>query len=680
MSKRNVVRVRQAVSVTVACLLSAVAAAVELDPDYGTAGIVSSSPGAGSNEALGIRVAPDGKIVQAGTNFLSGTTVMALARYNADGTPDNTFSGDGALTINPCLGMAIGYARSSPNLLAIQPDGKLVFVSSCWDPAQSIDIGVVIRLTTAGALDITFGNNGVTLLPSTIANRGTTPTAVAITDDGEILVAGAHAYEQADPQGFVMRLTASGGLDNGFANGEHLGPTESRFNVIRILADDRIMLGGWHAVSPTTLDLMVDRLLVDGAPDPSLNGTGSMEFNIGTPDATSEACTDLVVRANGSFLCAGGVQDDAPGAPTRAFVVQFNDEGELDTAWGEDGFFFPEQQVPADESMAFALTLRTGGDVFVAGLGHFPTQLDVAGEAIDLFAQQPNVSSAVVQADGMIVASFIEPLAGDFLSLRFVLEDLPAGDTTPDPFLFDDVVGTPYSTWIESEEIQITGLTSPASVTMVGGEFSIGCDGTFNDGTVATTIEDGEWICVRHRSGPAAGFTTTSTLTIGGVEGTFSSTTGDATPDVFSFDSVTNVARSSVQTSSTATITGIDIPVPISVVGGEYSFGCDPDGFTDEEDVIFPGESVCVRHTASATGSTTTSTVLTVGSASVTFSSTTAADSNVTPGGGGAGEPGDIGGGWNGGVGGSGSFDGLMLLGLLLSGGVMLGRRRQRHN
>jgi hypothetical protein len=137
-----------------------------------------------------------------------------------------------------------------------------------------------------------------------------------------------------------------------------------------------------------------------------------------------------------------------------------------------------------------------------------------------------------------------------------------------------------------------------------------------------------------------------------------------------------------VQTSATVTVSGVDIPTPISVTGGEYSIGCDADGFTSDPGEILDGETVCVRHTASANGSTTVDTVLTVGNFSATFSSTTVANSTVTPGGGGGsggGEP-DIGGGWSGGVGGKGSIDGLMLLGLLLGGGAMVGRRRQRHN
>ena len=49
--------------------------------------------------ATGVAVQADGKIVLGGTAFSSGSTNdFALARYNADGSPDSSFSGDGKQT------------------------------------------------------------------------------------------------------------------------------------------------------------------------------------------------------------------------------------------------------------------------------------------------------------------------------------------------------------------------------------------------------------------------------------------------------------------------------------------------------------------------------------------------------------------------------------------------------
>jgi uncharacterized delta-60 repeat protein len=72
-----------------------------LDTTFGNGGIVTTSfPGQGSY-AFAVALQPDGKIIAAGTDFVnfsfddSSNTDFALARYNPDGTPDTTFSGDG---------------------------------------------------------------------------------------------------------------------------------------------------------------------------------------------------------------------------------------------------------------------------------------------------------------------------------------------------------------------------------------------------------------------------------------------------------------------------------------------------------------------------------------------------------------------------------------------------------
>jgi hypothetical protein len=116
-----------------------------------------------------------------------------------------------------------------------------------------------------------------------------------------------------------------------------------------------------------------------------------------------------------------------------------------------------------------------------------------------------------------------------------------------------------------------------------------------------------------------------TTLTIGGVSDTFSSTVlggADKTPDPFSFIDQTGVPAGSVRTSNTVVITGISTRVTIAVVGGTYSIGCSGK-FRRLPSTISNGQSVCVRHKASTRANSTVNTTLIVGRAWDTFSSTT---------------------------------------------------------
>ena len=65
----------------------------------------------------------------------------------------------------------------------------------------------------------------------------------------------------------------------------------------------------------------------------------------------------------------------------------------------------------------------------------------------------------------------------------------------------------------------ISGIEVPAHISVIQGQYSIGCNGTFTRDP--GTISNGQTVCVRSQASNTAGATKTSTLTIGGVAGTF---------------------------------------------------------------------------------------------------------------------------------------------------------------
>jgi hypothetical protein len=94
----------------------------------------------------------------------------------------------------------------------------------------------------------------------------------------------------------------------------------------------------------------------------------------------------------------------------------------------------------------------------------------------------------------------------------------------------------------------------------------------------------------------------------------------DGVPDAFSFSDETNVPLSTVITSGPITVSGIDVPVDISITGGTYSIN--GAAFTAGPGVgaVVNGDSIRVRVTSSASNLTTVSAVLTIGGVSDTFS------------------------------------------------------------
>ena len=99
----------------------------------------------------------------------------------------------------------------------------------------------------------------------------------------------------------------------------------------------------------------------------------------------------------------------------------------------------------------------------------------------------------------------------------------------------------------------------------------------------------------------------------------------DTTPDAFSFAAATGVALSTVTTSNTVTITGINKPSSISVSGTGTNQQCSIAGgaWGTCSGTISNNQTIAVRHTSSGSYNTATTTVLTVGGTSSTYTATT---------------------------------------------------------
>jgi hypothetical protein len=196
-------------------------------------------------------------------------------------------------------------------------------------------------------------------------------------------------------------------------------------------------------------------------------------------------------------------------------------------------------------------------------------------------------------------------------------------DITPEPFTFTSQSNVTKNTLISSTATTITGLEGATSVSISSGsEYSID-DATWTN--VTGTITDGQTIKVRHTSSSSFDTTTITTLTIGGVSGTFTTTTEaiDTTPNSFTFTDNPSVTKNTTATSDSITITGINSPASISVVGGYYSINNNDTNWTNATGTISNNQTVRVRHTTATTSLAQTNTTLTIGGVSDTFTTTT---------------------------------------------------------
>jgi hypothetical protein len=112
----------------------------------------------------------------------------------------------------------------------------------------------------------------------------------------------------------------------------------------------------------------------------------------------------------------------------------------------------------------------------------------------------------------------------------------PPADTQPNPFGWPTKTNVNRNVWVTSAPIVLTGFDTPARFAIDNGYVILNC-GTpsFNpflphsQGVISGTVAPGTSVCVKHKSSTVANGSVTSSVTVGGVVGTFTSVTNSTT-------------------------------------------------------------------------------------------------------------------------------------------------------
>jgi uncharacterized delta-60 repeat protein len=248
-----------------------------LDPTFDGDGKVVTNFAPSSVEfASDVRLQSDGKIVAAGSSRVSegASSEFAVARYNADGSLDGSFSGDGKVTTSVPGGNDFGDA------LAIQPDGKIVVGGIR---------GALVRYLPDGSLDASFGSGGIVVEPSRMI------TDLALQADGKILATG------PAPAFSVTRYNTNGSVDATFSKpGPRRGRLSSAFAVL-VQPDGKIVAAGAFSLTDTS-DFALTRFRPDGALDPTFGTAGNVTTDVGRP---GDIGLDVALGPGGKVVVAG---------------------------------------------------------------------------------------------------------------------------------------------------------------------------------------------------------------------------------------------------------------------------------------------------------------------------------------------------------------------------------------
>lgn len=376
-----------------------------LDTTFDTDGKLTTAIGSGSDFGYGAAIQSDGKIVLAGYGVIGSTNDFIAARYNADGSLDTSFDGDGKASV------AVGASNDFAYAVTIQTDGKIVIAGDFNNGANS-DFAVV-RLNTSGSLDTAFGSGGKATTAIGAGFDGA--NAVSIQADGKIFAAGV-SHNGTNNDFAVVRFGSNGILDTSFdVDGKVTTPIGTSFSFAKsaaIQTDGKIIAAG-NSNNPLNTDFALIRYTPTGSLDTTFNGSGKL---ITRELGTKGELKAIAIQTDGKIVAAG---NSYSGVNYDFALVRYNSNGSVDTTFAGGKV---TTLVGSSDDGANAVAVQVDGKIIAAGFsntsggsvlavvrynidGSLDTSFDTDGIVTTSFGGTINQAYAVsIQTDGKIVA------------------------------------------------------------------------------------------------------------------------------------------------------------------------------------------------------------------------------------------------------------------------------------
>lgn len=335
-----------------------------IDESWGSGGMVEFTAGVESHPRSMI-VQDDGKILVSGVSYPSATnTEFFAARFNPDGTPDESFNEDGQWISS--------YSESEEDCdaMAVQDDGKILLGgNSGTDPVNLL----FTRLHVDGTVDESFGTDGFRLINN--STMGANIYDIDILSNGDIVAMG-YAYEGAPlygNQAIMIKLDSEGNPAEGFGTDGLLIPeifTDVSVVYSFVLDGDYLVATGHVYDEDNNTQPYLTRIDADGIADPSFGDNGMTTLSV---DPLSVGY-DLIKGHDGKYYASGTA--GLGGMNNRDFLlVRWNADGTVDTDFNGTGYVKTDVRPDWDE--ANALAMQADGNIVLAG---FSSGINTSGD------------------------------------------------------------------------------------------------------------------------------------------------------------------------------------------------------------------------------------------------------------------------------------------------------------
>ena len=409
-----------------------------LDTAFGNGGVSLVSVGPEGGLPFALLVQLDGKVVLAGQRSDSGFYQFTMVRFLSDGTPDSSFGVNGLVTT------VVGQSDAEIYAIDQQSDGKLVVAGYGYPTtAANIDLAIA-RYTSSGVLDSTFGTGGVVMVAASGAGDDIA-TGVDVCSDGKIVASGTRFPSSGSSQFALVRVTSTGALDSTFGTGGKVVTTlpggDAQAQSLAALPGGGFVVAG-TAGAFGDADFACAKYGPTGVLDGSFGTSGTGVVQLGS---FGDFCNDVAIDSAGRLVMAG----TRLGVSGELALVRLTENGLLDTTFGVSGVAAFDLGPAADVAYAAAYQpdgrlLVAGDSGQRMALARFliptPNQDPVAADDVWYAIPGNSVLIPVLanDADGdtdpLFISGFTQPASGGAVgqegdSLRFTPNGTFAGST-----------------------------------------------------------------------------------------------------------------------------------------------------------------------------------------------------------------------------------------------------------
>lgn len=416
-----------------------------LDSNFSTDGKVALDFGSGNDAANAVAIQADGKILLSGN--LNGDGNIGLARYLSNGTPDTSFGVDGkkkpvfnnsksyaaALLIQSsgrilvtgnsgedsyaiCLLLGLNEDGTFDNTfgpdqavsqaeltsLILQRDQKILAAGYAYSNLQNNSDFALERYDTGGLPDPTFGNNGQ--VTTDFGSYYDQINVVAQQRDGKIVAAGIAGDEDTAymKQFGLIRYNVDGSIDTSFgSHGIVLGSTSQdvvSISDLVILKTGKILVAGYTGNDEEPTSFLLARYNADGSIDTSFGENGFVITSF--PDSGSACARAILVQSTGKIVVAGSVTNSGEDiTSTDIALARYTSAGELDSSFGVNGLLTTDINY---WDYGLSAGLQRDGKIVIAGLTN-----DIGNNDILLVRYSPDGAlDSTFGTDGVVTTDF----------------------------------------------------------------------------------------------------------------------------------------------------------------------------------------------------------------------------------------------------------------------------------